>query len=311
MSSSKPRHILSLTAEERRCFVDSFSHVYSDIDGVVWNVDVIIPQASAAFVALERAGKAITFVSNNSTRTARAAVRQFAKTGLEISEDQVWHPARTLVYYLRSIQFEGPIYIIASPPFKQLVRDAGFQLIDGPDGRIEDDFESLVSRLFDVQPVRAVVFDMDLNLNAVKMQRAYLYLRQPDCQLFTCATDHKLPFIKDITILGPGHFSDILVKSTGKQGQTVGKPSRILGDMLMQQHKIEDPKRVLMIGDMLQQDIHFGHTCGFQTLLVLSGGCSLAQLEAETSPAHMPDYYADSMADFLQLLAETPAKAHF
>lgn len=127
----QPQHILQLSAEQRRQFVDSFDWVFSDIDGVIYNLDTEVPNASQAYAALERAGKRLTYVTNNSVRTSEKTVRRFAKSNLQVAPQQIWHPAQTLVYYLRSIKFEGLIYIMASPQFKAVLQEAGFQLLDG------------------------------------------------------------------------------------------------------------------------------------------------------------------------------------
>lgn len=128
---TKPKHILHLSAEERRRFLDSFDNVYSDIDGVVWDMRHKVPLAGEGFAALQAAGKPITFITNNSVRTVEETVLSFQKIGLQVTPEQIWHPAKTMVHYLQSIKFVGCIYIIATPPFKAYLRDAGFQLIDG------------------------------------------------------------------------------------------------------------------------------------------------------------------------------------
>ncbi|XP_034489673.1 pyridoxal phosphate phosphatase [Drosophila innubila] len=306
----KPQHILELNVEEKRRFVESFDRVYSDIDGVIWTMEYNVPNAADGYAALEHAGKAITYVTNNSARTVESTVSRFAKLDMQVSPEQIWHPAQTLIYYLRSINFDGLIYIIATPKFKALLRDAGYQLIDGPNHFIEESFEDLARNIFDKQPVRAVVIDVDFNLTSTKLLRAHMYLRHPDCLLLTGATDRLLPVAKGVNIIGPGPFASILIEASGKEPSVLGKPGRELGNMLMQQHKVSSPERVLMIGDMLAQDIKFGRLCGFQTLLVLTGGCTLDQLKTETSSDLLPDYYADSMADFVKLFEEVTPRAH-
>ncbi|KAH8300958.1 hypothetical protein KR044_007242 [Drosophila immigrans] len=306
----RPRHILQLNAEEKRRFVASFDRVFTDIDGVIFTLQHNVPHAPDGFAALRNAGKPITYVTNNSMRGVESTVRNFAQVGIEVTKEQIWHPAQTVVHYLRSINFDGLIYIIATPKFKEVLRDAGYQMIDGPNHLIEDTYSDLARHIFDKSPVRAVVIDVDINLTSTKLLRAHMYLRNPDCLLLTGATDRMLPVTKDINIIGPGHFSSILVEASGKEATVLGKPGRPLGDMLIQHHNVSDPNRVLMIGDMLAQDVKFGRMCGFQTLLVLSGGCSLDQLQAETSPDLVPDFYADSVADFVKLFEELSPKAH-
>lgn len=82
-------------------------------------------------MALEKTGKELTFVTNNSVRTVEQAVRHFEKIGMSVRPEQITHPSQNTVDYLRQINFQGLIYIIASPPFKAVLREAGFQLIDG------------------------------------------------------------------------------------------------------------------------------------------------------------------------------------
>ncbi|KAH8303406.1 hypothetical protein KR059_009895, partial [Drosophila kikkawai] len=297
---TKPKHILQLSEEERRSFCDSFDHVFSDIDGVLWALENLVPHAADGYKALERIGKQLTFVTNNSVRTMDQCVRRFAKIGLQVKPEQIWHPAQSIVEYLQRIKFEGLIYIIASQPFKAVLREAGFQLLDG------ESYESLARHIFGREPVRAVVVDVDFNLSSPKILRAHMYLRRPECLLLVGATDRLLPVSKEVNIIGPGPFASILEEASGKPPLTLGKPGRQLGELLVQHYAISQPSRALMIGDMLAQDVGFGRVCGFQTLLVLSGGCTLEQLQAETDPNHIPDYYADSVADLALMLGEGP-----
>lgn len=58
-------------------------------------------------------------------------VKSFQNVGMQVTPEQLWHPAKTMVHYLRSIQFDGLIYIIATANFKAHLTEAGFQLIDG------------------------------------------------------------------------------------------------------------------------------------------------------------------------------------
>ncbi|CAG2063984.1 unnamed protein product [Timema podura] len=61
-----------------------------------------------------------------------------------------------------------------------------------------------------------------------------------------------------------------------------------------------NPSRTLMIGDSLDHDILLGSRCGFQTLLVLSGQCTL---EDATNEDNMPKYSLNKLGDLLPLLS--------
>lgn len=78
----------------------------------------------------------------------------------------------------------------------------------------------------------------------------------------------------------------------------LGKPGEALRQLLRQHHAQVPANRVLFIGDSLASDIGFARASGYQTLLVLTGGSSKADV-ASLSPghAHMPDYVSDCLGD--------------
>ncbi|XP_017086098.1 pyridoxal phosphate phosphatase-like [Drosophila eugracilis] len=297
-----PQHLLQLSEDQRRNFADSFDSVFSDIDGVLWTMKDSIPNSAEGYAALEKNGKQLTYVTNNSVLTEEQRIKRFAEIGMQVLPEQIWHPAKSIVAYLRGIDFQGLIYVIASPSFKTVLCEAGFQLLDGPNESIESNYASLAKHIFDQQEVRAVIIDVDFNLSYTKLARAHQYLRNQECLLIGGASDIMLPVAKDLKIMGPGSFANLLMDASGKKVITLGKPGRQLGDLLVRHYKIDQPRRVLMIGDMLTQDISFGRQCGFQTLLVLSGGCKLEQLMAEKDPSRIPDFYVDSIADLAQVM---------
>lgn len=54
----------------------------------------------------------------------------------------------------------------------------------------------------------------------------------------------------------------------------------------------------------LEQDIGFGVTCGFKTLLVLTGSTKLKDLQKELNPKEKPDYYLENIGDFVKLFKD-------
>lgn len=296
----KPRHILDLSSEEKIEFIQSFDLVLSDIDGVVWNVVSQVDGAADGFKALTKTGKKVYFVTNNGVRTDEAVEKHFKDVGLEVNHSEIISPSKNVVKYLLSINFDGLIYCIGTEVFKGTLRKAGFRVIDGPTKIFEESFSALARHIFDKEPVRAVVVDVDFNLSGAKMIRAHQYLKHPDCLLIGGATDYFLPVSKDIQILGPGPYIKVLAEASGKTPILMGKPGKELADMLIDRLNIQDKSRAIMIGDMLEQDIGFGKIAGLRTLLVLTGGCTKEQMLENTNPDYHPDYYADSMYDFVR-----------
>lgn len=91
----------------------------------------------------------------------------------------------------------------------------------------------------------------------------------------------------------------------GRDALVFSKPGKSMAENILKQFQINVPSRCLFIGDMLAQDIAFGTQCGFQKLLVLTGGSTKEHLFAESLPnEQVPDYYADSLADFIKFFED-------
>ena len=90
--------------------------------------------------------------------------------------------------------------------------------------------------------------------------------------------------------------------SAQRKACILGKPGKELADYLKSRYKIANPKRALLIGDSLNSDVKFGKMCGFQTMIVLSGGTTVEDLQQQLPAEQLPDYVAESLADFNNIL---------
>lgn len=112
--------------------------------------------------------------------------------------------------------------------------------------------------------------------------------------------------------IGPGYFSEVLEKAVGRKALTFSKPGKSLAQHILSRFQIADPSRYLFIGDKLTQDVAFGSQCGFQKLLVFTGGCTKEQLFSDQLPVEqVPDYYADSLADFIKFFDDIEFKSWY
>ncbi|XP_055585599.1 uncharacterized protein LOC129738419 [Uranotaenia lowii] len=303
MSSKQIRHILQLSPIERKQFLDSFDYVMFDCDGVLWTVFESIRGVQHALDALRCAGKTLRYITNNSVRPFASYATQFRSLGIDLRPEDIVHPALSIVRYLKRSHFQGLIYCLATENFKNVLLQAGFDLIDGPTEPMEESFRKIIATVNDKAPVGAVIIDVDFNMNYPKLMRAEFYLkRDPNCLLLAGATDRALHVRPGMNVIGPGDFLDILESATGRSAIILGKPGPQLAEQVISIYGIEDPRRVLFVGDMLRQDIAFGARCGFQRMLVLSGGATVEQMLAEGDQECVPDYYADSVADFAKLI---------
>ncbi|XP_037932222.1 pyridoxal phosphate phosphatase-like, partial [Teleopsis dalmanni] len=165
---------------------------------------------------------------------------------------------------------------------------------------IPESVNDLREAIYCNDPVKAVIIDVDFNLTAAKLMRAHVHLKNPDCLFIGGAADVLIPF-GGMDVIGSGPFISVVEESTKRKATILGKPGLQLCELLKRNYSLQDAKRALFIGDSLTSDIKFGKMCGFQTLLVLTGGTKSADLNKYLSLNETPDFIANTLADLCEL----------
>nr|XP_036227946.1 4-nitrophenylphosphatase-like [Bactrocera oleae] len=308
MSARKVPHILKLSAQEQKEFVNSFDVVMCDCDGVMWLVSSSLPKTGESVNTLKAAGKQVFFVSNNSVRMDEDYVNKFTGIGVkDIQANDIMHPVKSMLYYMKKHNIKKPVFSLCSGPGNETLRRGG---VDVRTLVTKEDVE--LSTLEKVtrpeQKMGAVLLDINLNLTYPQLAAATRYLADKDCQFITGGTDWLLPITKDLTLPGFCDFLDTLKRFTGREPTIVSKPAVLLGEILKDVYKLTDPKRCLFVGDSLTHDVRFGLNCGFKTLLVLSGSTPIDEMW-QASAEDQPHFYTDSIADFIELYANISKNA--
>ena len=89
-----------------------------------------------------------------------------------------------------------------------------------------------------------------------------------------------------------------IYKCTGKKATVVGKPNPEIIDYLAEQFNVKKDE-VMVVGDRLYTDILVGVNAGVDSLCVLSGESSIADVH---NYEHKPTYILDSIKDLPGLL---------
>ncbi|XP_049312392.1 uncharacterized protein LOC125778470 isoform X2 [Bactrocera dorsalis] len=302
MSARKVPHILKLSAKEQKEFVNSFDVVLCDCDGVMWMASSPLPRTGEAVNALKDDGKRVFFVSNNSERPEEEYVNKFTSIGVkDFQTNHIMHPAKSMLYYIKKHNIKQPVFSTCSADGNDVLRRGGVDvrtLVTKEDVKIA----TLDKITRPEQKTGAVLYDTNLNLTYAQIAAATRYLADKDCQFIAGGTDWLLPMSKDLTLPGFCDFLDTIKRFSGREPTIVSKPAVLLGEILKDIYKLADPKRCLFVGDSLTHDVRFGLNCGFQTLLVLSGGAHIEEMW-QAKAEDQPDFYADSIADFIELYA--------
>ncbi|CAH0399694.1 unnamed protein product [Chilo suppressalis] len=294
---SEPVNLLKMDHRSFKNFLNSFDHVFSDCDGVIWSSGPL-PGVGEFFKLMKKHGKSVHYVSNNSLRTQQDYDEHFQSAQIENGFKNLTIPSVAIAEYLKLLNFNKKVYCVASVQTSCVLERAGFQCFETTDAG-SDDYMTYSQYLEDDLDVGAVVFDSDFRVNLPRLYKAMTYLRRPEVLFINGATDAYVQCKPGCLILGTGIFTDIVSHEVQRPPVQLGKPGKLFGEFAMKRAGVTDPSRVLFIGDMIEQDVGLGKATGFKTLLVLTNNSKEDML---AHPTLRPDYYADSLGSIVPLL---------
>ena len=312
-SSTDPR------AELQRLF-DKIDVFIFDCDGVIWKGDTLIEGAADALDYLRSIGKKVLFMTNNSSKSRLGFLKKFTSLGVTASEEEVFSSSFAVVVYLQKhppplllpmaiggtgldTRKEELVYVIGLSGIIEELASAGIRYIGGPD----DDNKSVFINVADKKTLHPVVHDpnvtsvvvgLDTNINFYKIQYAQLCLNtNENCKFIATNMDKIAHLTKDQEWADGGAAVGCIAGSTDRVPMVVGKPSSVIIDHILEKYQLSK-SRICMVGDRLDTDVVFGRDNGLITILTLSGVTSEKLLFSAENKI-IPNYYTDSIADFL------------
>uniref|UniRef100_H3AI09 Pyridoxal phosphatase n=1 Tax=Latimeria chalumnae TaxID=7897 RepID=H3AI09_LATCH len=286
--------------------------VLFDCDGVIWDGERSLPGATELVAVLVGRGKQVFFVSNNCTRSRQQYLLKFGRLGFRgVRSEQIYSSAYCSAVYLKEVaRLRGKVFVIGGEGVISELMEAGVPFVTGEEeeglpgvGEPPEEGEQ------EDPEVKAVLVGYDEKFSFLKLAKACCYLRDPDCLFLATDPDPWHPVRGGRITPGTGSLTAAVETATNRKATVVGKPSRFIFDCICS-HFGADPSRTLMVGDRLESDVLFGASCGVTTVLTLTGVSrleeALAHLESgDVARADLvPDYYVDSVADFLDELQD-------
>ncbi|XP_064214928.1 uncharacterized protein LOC661964 [Tribolium castaneum] len=298
------KDLTQVTKQEQSDFFNSFDHILCDVDGVIWLFHNNIRGSIEAIQALKKLKKKIIFVSNNATKTHDDYFQQLKSAKIASQKSDLVQPTLAIIDYLKKINFSKEIYLIGMTALQRDLEKAGFKISEYAPDQVEENVPKFVHMCVTKSDrIGAVIADLDVNLNFIKLQKAGTYLRDPSVIFLTGGSDKLLHYAPGETIIGPGNFHRILENMTDRKALSMAKPGPYLSDFIKNKYEICDSSRVLFIGDTVMEDMGFGSIFGCKKLLVFSGLTRKEVLIDWPFPEEFkPDYYVDSLNDIYEIL---------
>ena len=250
-----------------------------DMDGVIYHGNKILPGVAEFISWLQREGKEILFLTNNSGSTPRELQQKLARMGLEVPEQHFYTSALATAAFLKEQSPGCSVYAIGEAGLFNALYDAGITMND-----VNPDY---------VVMGEGKAYSLDTLTKATN-----LVLK--GARLIGANSDVSGPIENGITPACRALVAPIEM-ATGTQAYFCGKPNPLMmrtGLKLLGCHSGE----AVMVGDRMDTDIISGLESGMSTVLVLSG---VSTGETIRTYAYRPTIVLDGVGDIVRLASET------
>lgn len=291
MSRLAPRH---LDARRKPTAPDPLSlirHVALDMDGTIYSGGTLFPTTNAFLKLLSKLGIGYTFLTNNSSRSARDYLAHLAKIGIAATKDQLYtSTASTIEFLQQQMPTVRRLFVLGTLSLRREFMEAGF-------GLTKDDPAD--------QP-DAVVVGFDTDLVFARICRAAYWIKQGKTFIAT-HPDRVCPTDQPTVLIDCGAICKALESATGRAPEAVlGKPDPCMIRGILRRHGLL-PQNLAMVGDRLYTDMAMARKAGAFGVLVLTGETTLDQARHH-SPA--PDLIVGDLAELGERLQRTHANSH-
>ncbi len=245
-----------------------------DMDGTIYLDQALFPGTIPFLDAVRAGGGRYLFLTNNSSKSVDAYIAKLAGMGIKAVKDDFLTSVDALIADLAGRPAYRKCYAFGTRTFRQQLMEAGIPVT----GRLEEDVDCLL-----------IGFDTELTFQ--KLEDACILLNRgvdfiaanPD---WVCPTWYG-------SVPDCGSVCEMLFRATGRRPRVIGKPQPAMVNLAMAKTGVS-PERTVMVGDRLYTDIASGTNAGIDTVFVLSGEGTLADLEtSEVKPTWVFDDIED------------------
>jgi HAD superfamily hydrolase (TIGR01450 family) len=251
-----------------------------DMDGTIY-LDEELFDGTLDFLAyVKKIGGKALYLTNNSSKGIDKYVEKLARLGIESTPNDFLTSTDATIAYLKE-KNHNKIYAFGTESFKRQLSAAGLPITD----KLEEGIDCLC-------------LSNDWELTFKKLEDSCIILRDyvdyiatnPD---WVCPTWYG-------SVPDCGSFAEMLFRATGKKPKFIGKPEPDMIYLALEKTGYGKDD-ALMLGDRLYTDIASGVNAGIDTVFVLSGEGTMADLE--TSEAK-PTYIRKNIRELYEELAK-------
>jgi 4-nitrophenyl phosphatase len=224
-----------------------------DLDGCVWNGEVLNPGAAETLAALHDAGRRLAFLSNNSRADGATLVGRLHALGVGVARLALT-PLDIIGGVIAEQRGRSRVLVMGAAELADAVAAAGHEVVD---------FERWAD-------ATVVVVGNDFDVTYERITRAARAVAA-GAALYTPNVDPRLPVEGGAFLPGCGAIVAAVAVTAGAQPVVVGKPEPPLFRMALARLGLE-PAAAAMVGDSLASDIGGARRAGLRTVLYAPAG---------------------------------------
>jgi HAD superfamily hydrolase (TIGR01450 family) len=224
-----------------------------DLDGCVWNGEVLNPGARDTLDALARSGRRLAFLSNNSRASGQELQTRLRELGVSVAE-HVLTPLDIIGKVIAERWGPSSVLVIGARELADAIAAAGHAIVDVKDWR--------------AATVVAVGNDYDFTHERLTAAARAAVAGAP---LVTPNLDPRLPIEGGDFLPGCGAYVEAVAVTAGVRPVVVGKPEPPLFRMALARLGLLAPA-VAMVGDSIPSDIRGARAVGMPTVLYAPRG---------------------------------------
>ena len=261
----------------------SIRHLALDMDGTIYKGGTLFDFTRPFLASMSELGIGVTFLTNNSSKSAADYLKRLEKLDLDVRADQLFTAGMATIEYLQVHHPEyRRLFILGTESLRKEFTQHGYTVVSDSTTEEPD----------------AVVVGFDLELVYDRLCVAGYWIDQGKPFIAThpdlvCPTDQKT------LLVDCGALCACLEKATGRPPDLVlGKPHPVMLDGILRRFDLQ-PEQLAMVGDRLSTDIAMANIAGALGVLVLTGEATASDVG---NCSTKPDLVVADLAEFGQLL---------
>ncbi|MFC4448175.1 HAD-IIA family hydrolase [Halorussus aquaticus] len=237
--------------------------VFFDLDGTVYLDDDLVTGADGVVETLRSRGVDVYFLTNNSSKWKDDYAERLTDLGVPAAEEDVLLSTDGVLQHLRRTDPDGT-FVLGTAAMREALTDRGVEVVD----RVESGEDA----------PEAVVVGFDTELTYEKARKATLAIR--DGATFLLAHPDAVCPTAEGFVPDCGAIGAMIETATDRSPDRVfGKPNVEMVAPVLDAEGYA-PEDVAVVGDRLETDVRLAENVGCESVCVLSGDATRAEVES-------------------------------